>query len=469
MKKILSIILTAALIIGLIPATSVSAVVKGRIAIFTDGFEVISRENAKDVLGDGTVSYDYATNTLTLDGADLTGIQADSDLNIFLTDSENTVYDKTGMDTSAIYVNGDLCISGNGTLTSTANGKFDSSYGIYVQGSMTIDGANVTAKGGDVLLDHCDSYETSYAKSNGVFADGNITVKGNGILRALAGKTYGYAADSAGIHAFGINVYKGNLYAESGEAEATSFSLSQGIFVVSGDINIHSSDSVVDVEGGFGKIVAESKEEKTDILNYGILVMGGDLNIYGGKVNVYAEGNKESSETTFGIEVANTYGYNEETGVTTDAGGHMNIASDNPEETNIEISSLYGSSIVVYKDLNIDKMLDITVPADAIIRKSGFSFNLDYGPYYHWTITDKTDAVAKNIKIVAADDVNFVFGDVNDDEKVTASDALLVLKHSAKLLTLRGYGKTVADIEYDEKINADDALQILKWAARIEG
>lgn len=146
----------------------------------------------------------------------------------------------------------------------------------------------------------------------------------------------------------------------------------------------------------------------------------------------------------------------------------MNIASDNPEETFIDISSLYGSAIVAYKDLNIDKMLDITIPADAVIRKSGFSFNLDYGPYYNWTITDNTDAVAKDIKIVAASDVDFIFGDVNDDEKVTASDALMVLKHSAKLLTLRGYGKTVADSEYDEKINADDALQILKWAARIE-
>lgn len=61
-------------------------------------------------------------------------------------------------------------------------------------------------------------------------------------------------------------------------------------------------------------------------------------------------------------------------------------------------------------------------------------------------------------------------GDVDEDGNVTASDALLVLKHAAKLVTLEGNPLIAADVS-DVKgvIDATDALEILKFAAKIRG
>ena len=58
-------------------------------------------------------------------------------------------------------------------------------------------------------------------------------------------------------------------------------------------------------------------------------------------------------------------------------------------------------------------------------------------------------------------------GDVNEDGNVNASDALLVLKHAARIETLDKEAATRADVTKDQDINASDALDILKYAARI--
>lgn len=59
-------------------------------------------------------------------------------------------------------------------------------------------------------------------------------------------------------------------------------------------------------------------------------------------------------------------------------------------------------------------------------------------------------------------------GDVNEDGRVSAEDALLVLKVSAKLNKLRSDNNVAADYNTDGVVNADDALQILKVAAKIK-
>lgn len=60
-----------------------------------------------------------------------------------------------------------------------------------------------------------------------------------------------------------------------------------------------------------------------------------------------------------------------------------------------------------------------------------------------------------------------VLGDVNDDKLVNASDALLVLKHAAKLIQLDATQSATADVTKEGTINASDALQILKYAAKL--
>ena len=56
-------------------------------------------------------------------------------------------------------------------------------------------------------------------------------------------------------------------------------------------------------------------------------------------------------------------------------------------------------------------------------------------------------------------------GDVDADTYVTASDALLVLKHAAKINILEGDPLTAADVNEDTLVDSSDALEILKYAA----
>ena len=59
-------------------------------------------------------------------------------------------------------------------------------------------------------------------------------------------------------------------------------------------------------------------------------------------------------------------------------------------------------------------------------------------------------------------------GDVNKDGLINAADALMVLKHAARLEILAEDLYEVADITVDEMIDAKDALKILKIAAKLE-
>lgn len=65
----------------------------------------------------------------------------------------------------------------------------------------------------------------------------------------------------------------------------------------------------------------------------------------------------------------------------------------------------------------------------------------------------------------------YTLGDVNGDEIINASDALLVLKFSAKLETLTDTQKLAANVTAhstgDDIINASDALMILKYSAKL--
>lgn len=59
------------------------------------------------------------------------------------------------------------------------------------------------------------------------------------------------------------------------------------------------------------------------------------------------------------------------------------------------------------------------------------------------------------------------YGDVNEDKRIDASDALLVLKNAAVLVELEDFQKTNADVNGDNFVDSRDALLILKYAAII--
>lgn len=55
-------------------------------------------------------------------------------------------------------------------------------------------------------------------------------------------------------------------------------------------------------------------------------------------------------------------------------------------------------------------------------------------------------------------------GDLNGDDKINSSDALLVLQHSVGKITLDDTQKSCADVNKDGKINSSDALMILQYS-----
>lgn len=78
------------------------------------------------------------------------------------------------------------------------------------------------------------------------------------------------------------------------------------------------------------------------------------------------------------------------------------------------------------------------------------------------------DAVVTLNKTEATPEPTVLLGDVNADTKINAQDALEILKHAAKMITLEGDALTAADANKDNKINSNDALAVLKHAANIE-
>lgn len=65
---------------------------------------------------------------------------------------------------------------------------------------------------------------------------------------------------------------------------------------------------------------------------------------------------------------------------------------------------------------------------------------------------------------VFAEETSVELGDVNSDGQINASDALVVLKHAAKISTADA---ALADINKNGAVDATDALWILKYAARL--
>ena len=69
---------------------------------------------------------------------------------------------------------------------------------------------------------------------------------------------------------------------------------------------------------------------------------------------------------------------------------------------------------------------------------------------------------------VESNTIYYVYGDVNQDKSVGASDALLALQHSVRKITLEGNAFVVADVtEQYGVVTSSDALCILQYSVEI--
>lgn len=193
-KRFLSILLSLALVLGLMPGMSLTAYAREVTSykLWVGGTQVTS-----DNLSGTGWSYNASNSTLTLDNYSYTGsgykkaaIYCESALNIELINS-NEVTSANNNSSRGIYVYGaNLIIKGTGTLTANAGsstGNDGRSAGIHTTRKLTIEGgATVNANGGTATS----------GESDGVLASRGVEVK-NGTLIAKA---------ETGSHSYGIAV-----------------------------------------------------------------------------------------------------------------------------------------------------------------------------------------------------------------------------------------------------------------------
>lgn len=174
MKKARGLVCLVALVLlaCLLPAT---ALAEGEYDLWVNGTQV-TQQNAGDVLGNGTVAYNAATNTLTLNNAVI-----------------NTAYTSDSYYTCGIYAKGNINIQleGNNSIT-ISGGMFPA--GIHAEGVLTIGGSGslqVSASGASV---ETRAISTGYtAGEAGVVINGGaVTVNASG-----AGATYAVYVDGS--------------------------------------------------------------------------------------------------------------------------------------------------------------------------------------------------------------------------------------------------------------------------------
>lgn len=173
--------------------------------VWVGGTQVTSK-NAKNVLGNGTVSFNAKTNTLTLKNAKITkayvkswrtlktgeksywnyGIYSGKTLTVKLV-GKNTIKTpckKSPVMNYGIFSKGSIVLSGAGSLTATSNKAQAYSMGILASGNLTLQGSvkvtskgastKVTSKGIDII-DQYGGYGVSFQK---------LTMKGSAQLIA---------------------------------------------------------------------------------------------------------------------------------------------------------------------------------------------------------------------------------------------------------------------------------------------
>ncbi len=223
----LAMILTVLLSVLLLPDKA-AAVAVNEYDLWVGGIRVTS-DNAGNVLGDGKVSFNPETGTLTLDNATINGTSI-SDVTV----SNIGIYSKipltihvtgTNTVTSGVATNyGDsygilsentLNVTGGGTLTATA-GKGHHSSGIATYGFTLQGNTKVTATGGEAIDDGGTAGLGNYSGENSVIVkSGTLTAKGG----TGGTKSFGIELSSA------LEMEGGTLVAEGGSASDKSYGI----------------------------------------------------------------------------------------------------------------------------------------------------------------------------------------------------------------------------------------------------
>ncbi len=392
-----------------------SALAEGAIGeLWVAGVQV-TEENAGDILGDGTAFYNFENNTLTLKNANITnalddndglfGIYSEGGLNIALEGENKIEIPEGNIDSYGIYVEGDLHLSGDSVLIKNGNTAnipggvdFVENVAIYATGKITVSGAKAELFAGNV-----DAPDGIIAYSEGVFTQGAIEIKDGGNLFAFGGDVTGNAsfAASMGIEAYGaedslvyVAVNDGGITGTGGEVVSKETSISNGIYILYGDMLATSNDSFLSFEGGNATAVSNDGV-KTGACSNGAYISGGNFGAVGGNIHFTA---KECvADVVYGDALKVEYEIVHEEAY----GGIVIIdcVDVHPTSygygfvgTNVEFKSECGLAIYAEFGIEISDNLVISSPEE------GYTFMGD-GENLYYTIMDKDENEVSRAKI----------------------------------------------------------------------
>ena len=254
----------------------------------------VTAKNADDVFNDGTVSYDAGTNTLTLNNCNITAdaltagslvgtnnkVTAvikywdgfyDNDskkkpLNLVL-NGKNTILNAMSDENVnvGIYTLGDLIISGNGSLEvrgglGNSNTKITKSYGMYLEGNLTINSGKIHAYSTQETLSYDGENNMAYCECYGIYVmknarAGDMIVNGGTVV---AEGTPNIDAKSTGASATGVS---GGIFVQN------------RLTINDGDVTANGAESIT-VSGKSGRL---NKASSVGVELKHLAVNGGSL------------------------------------------------------------------------------------------------------------------------------------------------------------------------------------------------
>ena len=265
--RLWSILLALAMVVGMLPTTVLAAGSATATADFvSDPTTALTLLNAAKT-GDTDSTWDSTTKTLTLGGVNFettaaTAVKLPDDAKIVL-NGENTLKgsNSDSSDCYGIYGEGDLTISGSGTLNVTAGeaGGSSLSFGIHAEANVTINSGAVTATGG----------EAPGNQSLGIRAlNGNLTINGGTVT--ATGSDAKNSSNGLWAGNGSVTISGGKVVANGGGASSGT---SSGIYAKNVVIqNTANRIPHVTTRGGNG------------VRSRGIYANGGNLEISGGVV-----------------------------------------------------------------------------------------------------------------------------------------------------------------------------------------
>ena len=356
--------------------------------------------------GAGESSYNirWDGSTLTLNNATITqgyskgyyigavtAISCEADIEIELVGS-NTVRgpaltDEGAAETSGIYSEGSITISGTGTLyvrggdiTKTTGDEFVQSYGLYSgeEGNITISSGTVNAFGGDIDTVNGSAY------SRGISADGATVITG-GKVTAAGGEITNNSGNAAsiGIESYGgISIAGGSVEATGGSANVTdvdrNYAYSKGMYAYSGGISI--TGGSVEATGGSAEIISQDENAtlyaESDGIDADNMNDSGGMSITGGST-VTATGGAAAVDGGGGI--AYSFGISTDERITV-AGSTVTAAGG---ETTAGDWGAYSTGIEAYNDLVIT---DSKVEAAGSAAASSSGSAGSQGIYSYWDV-----------------------------------------------------------------------------------